>query len=79
MKTAKQAVLKHMVSRDFIVKTLKGIAVHETSSVSAGILENSMIYICFTFKKKTSTYGSPLDCTVVIGSGRSADMIHFQA
>ena len=86
MKPAKQAVLKHMVSRDFIVKMLKGIVVHETSSASAGILENSMIYsihsalyIIITFKKKTSTYGSPLDCTVVIGSGRSADMIHFQA
>ena len=44
MKPGKQAVLKHMVSRDFIVKMLKGIIVHETSSVSAGIMENSMIY-----------------------------------
>ena len=33
-----------MISRDFIVEMLKGIVVHETSSVSAGILENSMIY-----------------------------------
>ena len=44
MKTAKQAALKHMVSRDFIVMMSKGIIVHETSSVSPGILENSMIY-----------------------------------
>ena len=78
MKPAKQAVLKHMVPRDFIVQTLKGIVVHETSSVLAGILEKSMIYIIHSALYLKENFNMWVTF-VVIWSGRSADMIHFQA
>ena len=78
MKPAKQAVLKHMVPRDFIVQTLKGIVVHETSSVLAGILEKSMIYIIHSALYLKENFNMWVTF-VVIWSGRSTGMIHFQA